>query len=180
MERTIKEAGYEFELTDLVARCHKPTPKAKWANRKLVFAHKFKSNQERDLYVENFLKRKNDALVAKAKSKEEAKIRNASKAKEVQVGDIFVYSFGYDQTNVSFYQVVEKPSSATAIIRPIGYESLETTSWASEYVRPVKDSFVGEKTEKVRLSGNDFKRSCGYATKIENPETSKHYHSWYA
>lgn len=179
---TLGKEGYElsFETEYMVARLKRVSKRAK-GGYKQVWAYRFKSEDQMIKYVSNDYETRakniQSDLDYKAKRKEEAKQVSES----VNVGDIFCYSWGWEQTNVDFYQVVSKPSKATIIVRAIGYESLETTSWASEYVRPVRDSFLkNSPEEKVRLNGRYFKRSCGYATKVENPETSKHYHSWYA
>lgn len=43
----------------------------------------------------------------------------------LKVGDILVSSWGYDQTNVDFYQVVSVPSAHFVEIRPIGGKTVE-------------------------------------------------------
>lgn len=55
--------------------------------------------------------------------------------KPVQVGDIFTYTWGYDQTNVEFYQVV-RISEKSAWLVEIGTTSVKTTGWASDKVIP--------------------------------------------
>ena len=53
------------------------------------------------------------------------------------VGDVLKYSWGYDQTNTDFYQVVAK-TAKTITIREIG------GTWASyTQVSPDKDRFIG-------------------------------------
>jgi len=107
-------------------------------------------------------------------------------AESITEGDIFCYSWGWEQTNVNFYQVIEKKTPKTMIVREIGCEILEETSWASDVVRPVKDSFLKYKDgdfveEKVRINKwGGFNRSCGSASKVENPSESRYHRSWYA
>lgn len=170
----------EVDIDSLVARCYKPTPKAKYSDKKQIWGYRFGNQEQLNEYIEKYISNKEKSVKDAEKRKAENKARDLKEREAVKVGDIFCYSWGWEQTNVNFYQVVEKPSASTIIVREIGYKSLEETSWASEKVRPVKDSFISKETEKVRLSGKYFKRSCGDAIKVDNPETSSFYRSWYA
>ena len=57
----------------------------------------------------------------------------------VEVGDIFVSSWGYDQTNISYYQVL-KVSRKMVAIREIDSKVVRQ-SGTSEYVVPVPNKF---------------------------------------
>jgi hypothetical protein len=176
--------GYRVEITEApgITGCiFKPTPKAKWLAEKRVYGFRFKTMDQCLDSLEAELNRYKKNIAAKASRKEETKIRNAEEAAKVQVGDIFHSGWGFEQTNVDFYQVVEKPSKSTVVLKKIGYETVNTVSWASENVCPVKDSFLSDETITKRLSGNWIRfTSYKIASKI-NPETDKKfYHSWYA
>lgn len=54
-----------------------------------------------------------------------------------QVGDILVSLWGYERTNVNFYQVVAVISKATISIRRIGSERLD-----GDRVVPMRDEFL--------------------------------------
>jgi hypothetical protein len=178
---TLGKEGYilDIDTDSFIARLKRVSKRARFGYKQ-EWAYRFKSLDALLTFVEKDYNSRIKSIESSATRKTERKENAKKQANSVNVGDIFCYSWGWEQTNVDFYQVVEKPSSATVIVRPINYKTLEECSWASEYVRPVKDSFVGERTEKVRLNGTSFKRSCGYASKVDSPETSKHYHSWYA
>jgi hypothetical protein len=61
----------------------------------------------------------------------------------VKVGDIFYCSWGYDQTNIDFYQVVELSASGkTAKLREIGKTFVNPTGGPIEHVSAVKDDFT--------------------------------------
>jgi len=70
------------------------------------------------------------------------------------VGTIFYNSWGYDQTNVDFYQV-ESVTKHTVKLRAIG-KSTESESGNYNYVLPVPDSFYGESFVKKVNSGSKF------------------------
>jgi len=69
--------------------------------------------------------------------------------KEIMIGDIFVASWGYGQTNIDAFQVIEKKGKASLIIRAIDNEPVlrpdedVTTRYQSTAGRcvPVKDKF---------------------------------------
>ena len=136
--------------------------KTKINTLKNVFAYRFKSEEERLNYVYSYMDKLLLNLEDKKVQKEQQKIQNDKEASEINVGDIFHYSWGWEQTNCEFFQVIEKPSPKTVIVARIGYEIVKETSWASADVRPIKDSFltgIHYPTEKVRLNGNGFSRS---------------------
>lgn len=62
----------------------------------------------------------------------------------VKVGDIFVSTWGYDQTNVDFYEVVGL-TGASVKVRPIASQTHGTpTLWAQRDVMPVPGQYTGE------------------------------------
>ena len=60
----------------------------------------------------------------------------------VKVGDIFHYSWGYEQTNANYFQVVALKGTKQVIIREIAYKTTETTGLDSYRVAPCKDRFL--------------------------------------
>lgn len=60
----------------------------------------------------------------------------------VKVGDLFSMSWGYDQTNVNYFQVTRLTPKG-AYVREIGAESVPNTQgFMCENVRPKKDAFL--------------------------------------
>ena len=61
-----------------------------------------------------------------------------------KVGDILHHSWGYDQTNCDFYQVVEV-KKASVVLRKIGAKHVEgSEGFMSESLMPEKDAFITE------------------------------------
>lgn len=60
----------------------------------------------------------------------------------VKIGDIFVFSWGYEQTNINYFQVVALKGTKQVIIREIAYKITETTGYESYKVAPCKDGFL--------------------------------------
>jgi hypothetical protein len=75
----------------------------------------------------------------------------------LQVGDIWSSSWGYDQTNVDFYQVL-KVTAKTVTVRKIYKETVELTGQFTGTVTPVVDMFARNSKEMRRTvrfwSGN--------------------------
>jgi hypothetical protein len=61
----------------------------------------------------------------------------------VKVGDIFYSSWGYDQTNVDFYEVVGL-TGASVKVREVAQERLSSDGYGSDQVVPVPGYYIGE------------------------------------
>ena len=113
------------------------------------------------------------------------------KKPQFEVGDIFVASWGYGQTNVDAYQVVEKPSAHYAILKPIAMKPVEGSEGMDCCrVVPVKDSFCAKEThdsfwedkdkpfrKKVSVYGHITLDTFASAYKWDGKATF--YNSWY-
>jgi len=62
---------------------------------------------------------------------------------DVKVGDIFRSSWGYDQTNIDFFECVGLKGSRQVLIRPIAAESMESAYLQGQCV-PKPGVFTGE------------------------------------
>jgi len=107
---------------------------------KPMFAHAFRSIEEREAYIARTIKAHDEQQAYKAARRAELATGNLSLA---DPGAIFYYSWGYDQTNVDYFQVVARRGHL-ATLRKIQCESVggaEGFSSMSDYVRPIKDAF---------------------------------------
>lgn len=68
----------------------------------------------------------------------------------LKCGDILCSSWGYDQTNVDFYQIVERTGRVGVIIRKISSTTFDSVTGIRlvDQVLPVKDSFISEPIRK--------------------------------
>lgn len=83
-----------------------------------------------------------------------------TKFRAVAVGDIFVSSWGYDQTNVDFYEVV-RLTKKQACIRPIKAEA-DGDGWIGKKM-PIKGAFTGEESRHaVKYSWNSDSKDEPY------------------
>ena len=109
----------------------------------------FFNEQQRQDRIESWAKCQRDQAAYKAKHKIER-----SKPHTLTMGDILYTSWGYDQTNVDFYQVVELIGKCTVIIREIAQKTMAGHGGPSESVVAVKDSFTGGPMTKRANSTN--------------------------
>ena len=133
------------------------TPKGKRADTKCLKYYCFRSEAERDRWV---LQTANEIFETIRKTTERA-AKNLQAKKEaiesgtVKVGSIFCFSWGYDQTNIDFFQVVEVKGSSV-VVREIAAESeLEDRGDCGKKM-PIANFFIGEPMTKR------IKSICGY------------------
>lgn len=106
----------------------------------------YRSEENRDRRVGEILKNWNDEIVRKRQRKEEKQYKGG-----LNVGDILYTSWGYDQTNVEFFQVVGVPSPSMVEIRGISGKRA-----SSDRVVADPNSFIGPVLRK-RPQGNGDK-----------------------
>lgn len=76
--------------------------------------------------------------------------------KKIKIGDIFVCRWGYEQTNVDFYQVINVKGTKTVELREIKTEIIERGDLTGKVI-PCKDKFLedSEKLNRRILSHNN-------------------------
>lgn len=116
----------------------------------------------------------------KAERKEKRKEEKQKFIQNLQVGDLFCYSWGYEQTNVDFFQVTEIKGKKFTI-KPIGGKSVEGSggdyNGMADRVTAVKDSFLKESEHTKTLVKSSLSMPFGILQKTT--ETEPHYRSWY-
>lgn len=111
---------------------------------KPVWSYRFRSTEERERRVrEAFSNRKawNDRNATRRQE------RNAE-THNLQIGHILKSSWGYDQTNVDFYQVTKIVSPKMVELRKIASTFGKALSAMSQTVFPVADQFLSEPMRK--------------------------------
>lgn len=147
---------YTFETTEqdikgrlwFIGRCYLATPKGKYAKRKLVFGYRFATQEKRDQYVAAFKENLSRNIARREAEKAEKVMAKKALINPFKVGDMFYDSWGYEQTNIDFYQVTGVTPKAVKVRRIAG-KSVESAGFMSEYVSPVKNAFIGEEETKV-------------------------------
>lgn len=102
------------------------------------------------------------ALMAREDAKAKRKVvRNAPSA--LKLGDILYSSWGYDQTNIDFYQVTRLVGAHTVEIRAI-QSSVDHGDQGSDYVKAIKDAFTNDKPLIKRVRDNTTINLNSYAS----------------
>ena len=80
-------------------------------------------------------------------NKEERKAEQAAMAAQsyeaLEVGDVLASSWGYDQTNVDFYQIIEKIGKQSLMLSKIAGMSSDTGGPTGGHIVPCIDHFIG-------------------------------------
>ena len=79
-------------------------------------------------------------------------------AEGVHVGDLFSCEWGYDQTNINYYQVVALKGAHTIVVRELQTRRREALDTMTGYSRPIRDSFRDERpyTLRTRISNGEL------------------------
>ena len=104
----------------------------------------------------------------------------------VHVGDIFECSWGYEQTQVDFFQVVALKAKHSAVVVKICSTSTRAMGPMSEYRRAVRDSYRPDSEQyTVRTKSNNGRRPSFRCPQMSHEvctptdELREHYASWY-
>jgi hypothetical protein len=130
----------------------KPSPRSR-LGIKVVCHYSFrrteisKSIMEMNLFVDKFIDQKTKEEAAKVAKK--LALKNARKdfKSPFEVGQILYHSYGYEQTNIEFFQIT-KIEGKTVFVREICQERTETGNMSGKTM-PVKDDFLGEEVKKI-------------------------------
>lgn len=116
-----------------------------------------------------------------AGEKAERGVREASKKAElvekIEVGTILCCKWGYDQTNVDFYTVIEKKGQSVTVCKIAAVE-VPGTRAAHDMgcvVRPDPNQYIG-RPRKLRIGPYGVKVHLSYASPVAADST--HYCSW--
>ena len=150
-QESIKPPG-----TDLEIWTWQDTPRTKYVavvfqgkSSKPLWYLAFRTEQDRDKRIEETIAIRKKTL----QDKLDERTRRKEEVPEVAVGDIFSSSWGYDQTNVDFYQVVGLKGPKMVLVREIGGKIVQRDrDGMSETVVADPNKFVGPPMLK-KLSG---------------------------
>jgi hypothetical protein len=111
------------------------------------FHLRFANEQRRAKYVADYLA----GQETRAKDRAERQAKRNAFEHTLEEGDILYSSWGYDQTNIDFYQVTKVVSKKSVKIRQIGGAIDHHDGCQSNYVTASKDSFLEGSRGRERL-----------------------------
>jgi len=115
------------------------------SNTSFIGPSAYKQDAIRKVLVDREIERSRVAL----QNEKEKRERNQQEALNLKVGDILYSSWGYDQTNVDFYQVTARLKQMVVI------REIESRAGSGSQVFPVPNKFIGEPMRK-RIGLNNF------------------------
>jgi len=134
---------------------------------RLIKYYRFRNEQQADDYIKETL----NNIKARAEEKEKRKQERLSFKNPAKVGDILVESWGYDQTNIDYYQVV-KVSKKSVQIRAINSQYLESDHFTQDRVKPAKNSFKDKKPLTKMVRGGWSNDKNDYYVKMSSYSTA--------
>ena len=144
--------------------------------KKAIRYTSYRSESQRDNEIQKTIKFYSQVEEEAKREREERATFNHG----LQEGDFLVASWGYDQTNVDFYQVIKVVTGKTVILRNVD-NKIVRSSGSSDYVIPIKNQWARfSKALKKRVDTNGYAKidSSRYAKKWDGkPEyqTSSYY-----
>lgn len=129
------------------------------------FYNSFKTEEQRARICSQYFANWADAQARKEKRKAEKKAFKHS----LVVGSILKTSWGYDQTNIEYFEVTKLIGEKMVEVREIAQEK-ESTGFMSGDCVPVPGKYIGQPLRKRVLEGNrvDIHGGYGYAD-LETP-----------
>ena len=183
---------YTFEYGESQRFPGQPTLKCirKFKATKALFFYRYESMEKLEAAKAKFIQAIHDRETQREQDKIDRKmIKRADKQKQLEeykVGAIFVNNWGYDQTNVDAYQIIEREGIKVRF-KPIALETVPGSEGRDCCnVKPVKDAFI-EKSWKMEEGQEYFEKQLRgqYAffdfgsQEIWDGKRS-YYNSWYA
>jgi len=183
---------YEIHIKELInhkrftnaVEVRQLTPKAKYSPYKTLYNYGFYSYEKALDYAKKTEKEMMDRIKDRQERKQKIALENKNvKASDFyQIGDIIVNSWGYDQTNVDFYQVVAM-TNKTIKIKEICDKMVENSGYDNGmacHTRPIKDAFVqdGDEYKLIVKKGGDLSQVRSYY--FSKWDGRDMYKSWYA
>lgn len=116
---------------------------------KPAWAYRFRNEAQRDAYIAEW-------VAGRQRAQEERRERMAARnnfTHSLNVGDIVVTCWGWEQTNREFFEVVRVVSGKSVEVREISGEYVET-GFMSGHVTPCPGNYIGEPAVRRVRQGN--------------------------
>lgn len=111
------------------------------------FHYAYKDAERREKSIQTFF----DGVRASETATRERRVERTAAPRGADVGDILSASWGYDQTNVNFYQIIKLVGKFTVVIREVGSKHTDDS-----HVVASPDSFIGDE-KRIRLANGSGK-----------------------
>ena len=142
---------------------------------KPVMHYHYETVEKRDAAIEKFFDDQAEVAKIKADRKAAEKARKEVAATDAKIGDIYYTSWGYDQTNVDFYQIVDKKGQ-TFKVQQIGTKIVQEGRGSDGVIAEPNVKSGEVMTKRMNGTGGFTMSSFEYASAWDgNP---KHQTAW--
>lgn len=170
----------EMNEEAITLRITKDAPRSR-AGFKVVVNYRFKSVEAmQNYFVKTWMASQERQYNAEKAAKAAVAAARANFVNPYQVGQVFYDSWGYEQTNIDFYQITEVGNKVVKM-RKIGQIMTRSAGDMCEYVKPAVDTFVGdEETRRITFDRNGKSHVNGYRGWLHVWDRQEIYQSHYA
>ncbi len=142
---------------------------------KPVAVHYYKNEIEREQHVAKIFAQRAEIMGRKQEWADERK----AAGRGLVAGDLLYASWGYDQTNIDFYQVIRLAGDRSVEVRKIGSKQVKrnTGNSMADYCVADPSNVIGEPMVRRAINGRVRIDDCRNASKWDGREL---YRSWYA
>lgn len=139
--------GLQIWVWDSVIRGGSAFSAGAWAGKadKPLWFYNYRDESQREHQIQETIQYYQSRVDVKRKRLEERKQFQHG----LQVGDILAGSWGYDQTNVNFYEIVGVPALKMVLLREIASNVVKSDGSGSDYVIAVPGKYVGPVLKKI-------------------------------
>lgn len=125
----------------------KQTPKGRFKT-KVEWNFRFRSEDHRSEYIAKWKANIERYAKMKEDEKEQKRQFRANLVNPFKVGDLLYDSWGWEQTNIDYFEVVSVGNKSVEIA-PIGQNYVRGTGFMSETVSPKKGDFQGDPIKRI-------------------------------
>lgn len=180
--------GFVLEINESALTAKALKIKSKAFIQKPQFFIKFRDLQRMEEFLLYWIKVREERAEEVRKNKQLAKEAMELASQAFKIGDIYYDSWGWEQTNIDFYQILEVKAKSVVVKRiSERYCESEGLSSMAARVAPVPNNFIGEQeVKRVKVFAKEgqkpeyyIKSKHGWISKYDRGEQGV-YSSWYA
>lgn len=138
-----------------------------YSKRKPSYFYNYNTTEDREERIQSIQRRMKECEECEEFEAHKAKMRKKGH-EDISIGDAFVSSWGYDQTNVDFYEVVGKKGKTTLLLREISQTRTYDSNGLSGKCQPLYGKFISDEIIEKRLSNGSINfESYRSASKVQ-------------
>lgn len=138
------------------------------------FYYSFPDDAKAEQYINDWSSLHIKRVEEAEQEKERQKKLNGMVKEVVSVGDVFASSWGYEQTNVDYYQLIGFKGKQTGLFKQIASHIAEDTGYMSARVLPTVDEFINDEVieKKININEHYSTKELGARITISSFETA--------